>query len=135
MQLAAGRKLAPAHLFIGCAHPDHDRLFATELDQWQKEGAVKLYYAHSRAKESSKGCGYVQDRLWEEREEMKEVFDQGARVYVCGSARVGEGVTAVAKKIYAEAYEKAVGKTRTEAEVDEWWNNVRSDRFATDVFA
>lgn len=31
MQIAAGRKLAPAYLFVGCAHPDRDQLFKDEF--------------------------------------------------------------------------------------------------------
>jgi len=56
---------------------------------------VKLYYAYSMAKGESKGCRHVQERLWEEREEMVDVFNRGAKLYVCGSAMVGEGVASV----------------------------------------
>jgi cytochrome P450/NADPH-cytochrome P450 reductase len=45
MQIQAGRKLAPAYLFIGCAHPEKDALSGEELKQWEKEGAVHLFYA------------------------------------------------------------------------------------------
>lgn len=133
MQITAGRKLAPAYLFVGCAHPDRDQLFKDEFTEWEKEGVVKLYYAYSKAKEQSKGCRYIQERLWEERDEMVKVFNQGAKLYVCGSAMVGEGIAATTKKIYLEAAE-ALGKELTDEEVDEWFQRIRNDRYASDVF-
>jgi cytochrome P450/NADPH-cytochrome P450 reductase len=134
LQIQAGRELVPAHLFIGCAHPSRDRLFAAELEAWEALGAVNIYYAFSKAKEESKGCKYVQDRLWEEREEMVKVFNDGAKLYVCGSSMVGEGVKSVVMKIYAEAAEK-LGKDKTDAEVEAWFETIKSDRYASDVFA
>lgn len=134
MQIQAGRKLAPAYLFVGCAHPDQDRLFWDEFSRWQDEGAVTLYYAHSAAKDLSKGARHVQDRLWEEREEMRNVFAQGAKIYICGSSEVGDGVAATVKKIYRDAAE-AVGTPKTDEEAEAWFEGIKSDRYASDVFA
>ncbi|XMA17494.1 hypothetical protein WAI453_010285 [Rhynchosporium graminicola] len=133
MQMQAGRKLAPAYLFIGCADPVKDALFHDELSQWEKDGIVNLYYAYSRSSEKSKGCKYVQDRLWEERKEMVKVFNEGASLYVCGSAAVGEGVAAMTKKIYQEDAE-VLGKPKSEEEVDLWWEGIKGERYASDVF-
>lgn len=133
-QKAAGRKLAPAYLFIGCRHPERDALFKDELQVWEKEGVVKLFYAFSNAKELSKGCGHVQERLWEEREELSQVFKDGAKLYVCGNNSVGEGVAQVTKKIYKEQMEHA-GKDVTDEAVEEWFQRIKSDRYASDVFA
>ncbi|KAF7916449.1 uncharacterized protein EAE97_012109 [Botrytis byssoidea] len=133
LQIAAGRKLAPAYLFIGCGHPDKDALFSDELKKWEADGVVKLYYAFSKAPELSKGCRHVQDRLWEEREELKKVFDGGAKLYVCGSSMVGEGVSVMTKKIYAEAAD-LLGKTKTDEEVEDWFQGIKNDRYASDVF-
>ena len=134
MQIQAGRKLAPAYLFIGCAHPQKDTLFNDELKQWRKDGVVEVFYAYSKAKEQSKGCRHVQDRLWEEREAMTKVFDTGAKLYVCGSSMVGEGVSAMTKKIYEEAAD-AAGKPRTDEQIEEWFQRIKADRYASDVFA
>lgn len=133
MQIAAGRKLAPAFLFIGCSHPDRDALFKSELEDWESIGAVKTFYAYSKAKELSKGCRYVQDRLWEEREEMVKIFDAGAKLYVCGSAAVGEGVAYTVKNIYRDAAE-ARGVEKSEDEIQSWFEGIKSDRYASDVF-
>ncbi|CAL3969579.1 unnamed protein product [Diplocarpon coronariae] len=134
IQMRGGRKLAPAYLFIGCVSPSSDVLFSSELSQWENDGVVSLFYAFSKASENSKGCRYVQDRLWEEREQMVQVFNQGAHLYVCGSSQVGEGVAGVTKRIYKEAAE-AVGKVKTDEEVEVWWEAIKGERFASDVFA
>jgi cytochrome P450/NADPH-cytochrome P450 reductase len=133
-QLAAGRKLAHAHLFIGCTDPSKDALFANEIKTWEKEGVVKVYYAYSRNRSLSKGCRYVQERVWAEREEMVKVFDDGAKVYICGSAMVDEGVAAVVKRIYMDRAQE-LGKPRTDEQVEEWFRDIRSDRYVTDVFS
>jgi len=134
IQIQGGRKLAPAYLFIGCQHPEKDALFKDELMKWEEDGVVQLFYAYSRAKDQSKGCRHVQDRLWEEREAMTKAFNEGALLYVCGSSGVGEGVAAVTKRIYEETAEEA-GHPRTEEEVDTWFQKIKNDRYASDVFA
>ncbi|QSZ36198.1 hypothetical protein DSL72_007324 [Monilinia vaccinii-corymbosi] len=133
LQIAAGRKLAPAHLFIGCGHPEKDALFSEELKKWEADEAVKLYYAFSKAPELSKGCRHVQDRIWEEREELKKVFESGAKLYVCGSSIVGESVSVIVKKIYAEAVD-LLGETKTDEEVEDWFQGIKNDRYASDIF-
>ena len=134
IQARGGRKLAAAYLFIGCVHPDNDALFNEELKQWEKDGFVKLYYAYSKAKDQSKGCRYVQERLWEEREEMTNVFKEGAKVYVCGSTMVDEGVTATMKRIYQDLT-RAAGHPKTDEECHAWLEGIKSDRYTSDVFA
>ena len=133
MQIAAGRNLAPAYLFIGCQDPVKDRFFAEELSKWEKDGVVNLFYAYSRAPDQSKNCRYVQDRLWEERQEMVKVFKSGAKLYVCGRARISEGVTQVTKRIYQEDAE-AAGEPKTDEQVEKWFQDIKGERFASDVF-
>ena len=132
-QIKAGRKLAPAYLFIGCTSPEQDSLFRDEFNAWEEQGVVKLYYAYSKAKEQSKGCRHVQDRLWEEREEVMRVFEQGAKVFVCGSSMVGEGVATRFKMVrldWAEANGEEIG----DEEVQEWFEGIKRERYAQDVF-
>jgi cytochrome P450 / NADPH-cytochrome P450 reductase len=95
---------------------------------------VKVFYAFSKAVEESKGCRHVQDRLWEEREELIQAFDKGAKLYVCGSSMVGEGVAAMTKKIYQE-YCDSLGKPKKDGEVESWFQEIKSDRYPSDVFA
>jgi len=46
MQIAAGSKLAPAYLFVGCTNPDKDRIFGSELEKWEVDGTLCLWLEH-----------------------------------------------------------------------------------------
>lgn len=132
-QIGAGRKLAKAILFVGCRGKD-DTLYAEELERWAAVGVVDVRYAFSRESERSEGCKYVQDRLWHDRREAVDLFDEGAKVYVCGSREVGKAVEDACKRMYVERVKEA-GKEKTDEEVDKWFSQLRNARYATDVFA
>ena len=125
--------LGKALLFIGCRDPKVDRLFAEELDEWERLGVAKVYYAFSQASSQSEGCKYVQDRLWHEREEIRDLFSEGARAYICGSAAVGKGVADTVAKMRMEGLER-MGKSTTYDENLSWWEGLRGERYAVDVF-
>ncbi|KAH9885920.1 cytochrome P450 [Xylariomycetidae sp. FL2044] len=131
--LGAGRKLAPALLFFGCRAPGRDDLYADELAKWEKSGAVTVRRAYSRAPEQAGGAKYVQDALLAHSKEVVEVWDQGAKLFICGSRYVGEGVKEVAVKLHMKGQQKA-GIECTEAEARAWWEDLRNARYATDVF-
>jgi cytochrome P450/NADPH-cytochrome P450 reductase len=133
VQIAAGRKLAKALLFVGCRYHDKDRLYADDFDAWEKMGAVELRYAFSRESERSLGCKYVQDRMRAAEDELHEAWANDAKVYVCGSAKVGEAVSEVCKELYRNKT-RELGKEKTEEQVEEWFWALRNERFATDVF-
>lgn len=127
-------EIGEAVLFIGCRDPEKDRLYGPELEQWERDGVVKVYYAYSRRSEQSAGCKYAQDRLWHERAEASRLFANGARAYICGSAALGRGIGEVVAKIaVAEAKEKK-GKDMTLEEGLKWWEGLRGERYAVDVF-
>jgi len=126
-------EVGEAVLFAGCRDPDQDRLYAEELDRWQRDGVVKVYYAFSRRPEKSAGCKYAQDRLWAERDEASRLFSEGARAYICGSAALGRGFAEVVAKI-AVARAKAHDKDITFDEGLKWWESLRGERYAVDVF-
>lgn len=132
-QIGAGRKLARALLFVGCRGKG-DTLYDEEFKKWSAMGAVDIRYAFSRETEGSEGCKYVQDRLWHDRVDAIELFDEGAKVFVCGSREIGEAVKVICKKMYSEKA-AALGKPKSEEEVEEWFSNLRNARYATDVFA
>ncbi|KAK2735577.1 bifunctional p-450:NADPH-p450 reductase [Colletotrichum kahawae] len=129
-----GLPLAPAIFFFGCRDPAADDLYREEFDRWEAAGVLKVYRAYSRKPEASDGCKYVQHRIWKEREMLYSLWDQGARVYVCGSNHVAEGVRDIVLKAAHEKSEKDDGKPMTEEEAEEWFNNIRNERYATDVF-
>ncbi|KAF1911690.1 cytochrome P450 [Ampelomyces quisqualis] len=134
-QIAAGRRLAPALLFYGCHAADTDLLYSDLLARWQDLGAVSLRYAFSRAPGESQGCKYVQDRIYHEREEIIELFDKGAKLFVCGSRGVGEGVQECLIRIAKEKVKKEEGREADDQKAREWFEGLRNERFATDVFA
>ncbi|MCJ1377356.1 hypothetical protein MMC17_000451 [Xylographa soralifera] len=133
-QLSAGRPLAPCILFIGCRSPALDTLYAAELQAWQAQGAASVRYAFSRRPAASDGCAYVQDRVWRDRADVRALWERGARVFVCGSGEVGEGVRECVLRIAMEAAE-GEGRVPSRERAEEWFRGVGSERFASDVFA
>ncbi|KAK4080396.1 hypothetical protein Trihar35433_1501 [Trichoderma harzianum] len=131
--IAAGRKLAPALLFYGCRSPDMDDLYAEEFERWEKLGAVEMRKAYSRASDKSFGCKYVQHRMSHDREDLFKLWDQGAKVLVCGSRDVGKAVEAVCVELVQEKA-KADGKEVDEEKAQAWWDKQRNERYVTDVF-
>lgn len=132
-QISAGRQLAKALLFVGCRSPDKDALYGEEIAKWASMGAVDVRYAYSRESEKSEGCKYVQDRLLHDKKDVIEIFEQGGKVYVCGSRQVGSSVDEACRKMF---YDRAteLGNSKSEEEIRGWWTKARNERFATDVF-
>ena len=92
---------------------------------------MKVHGAHSRIPEAgTEGHPkYVQDAIWKEREQCAELFRQGGKIYLCGSAaRLGKSSAEVCKKIWREQ----TGKSEDEAE--EWLQSVKTDRYVSDVY-
>jgi len=121
-------------LFIGCRSADTDELYREEFEKWEKMGAVEVRRAYSRKPEESKGCKYVQDRLWAERKDVVELWERGGKCFVCGSRDVGEAVKQASLKIMMERAAE-LGKDVSEEKAQEWFDRIRNDRYATDVFA
>ncbi|KAK4180904.1 putative bifunctional cytochrome P450 E-class, group I:NADPH-P450 reductase [Triangularia setosa] len=119
-----GKKIGKALLFFGCRHPDWDDLYRTELDKWEDDGFVEVVRAYSRHQNKRE---YVGDIILSNRDEVKGLWNKGARVYVCGSRAVGDGVkSAVGKAV--------LGDEASEAEIAKWFEGVRNVRYAVDVF-
>ncbi|USP74599.1 uncharacterized protein yc1106_01873 [Curvularia clavata] len=133
-QAAAGRKLAPAILFYGCRAPDTDLIYGDLLKRWEEMGAVSLRLAFSRQPEDSHGCKYVQDRLYHDRADIVEQFEAGAKLFVCGSRDVGNGVQETLIKIAKKRLNEKEGREADDAKAREWFEGLRNERFATDVF-
>jgi sulfite reductase alpha subunit-like flavoprotein len=69
------------------------------------------------------------DRISYDRADIRELFVQGAKVYLCGSPALADGVKKACIRLYAEE------KNASEEDAQEWFKDVESQRFATDVFA
>jgi cytochrome P450/NADPH-cytochrome P450 reductase len=98
-------------------------------------GAVSIRPAFSRTPDASEGCKYVQDRIYHDRAEIVKLFDNGAKLFVCGSREVGDGAQEVLLRIAKEAKKEKDGVEVDDARAREWFEGLRNERFATDVFA
>ncbi|KXL43553.1 hypothetical protein M433DRAFT_155711 [Acidomyces richmondensis BFW] len=133
-QLAAGRKLAPALLFMGCRSATSDRLYAEEIDEWSQSGAVDVRYAFSREPEKSQGCRYVQERMIKDAGDVVRMFSKGAKCFTCSGPAASDGISKAAVKIYQDRM-KELGKEMNDEEAKEWFRQERNERFVVDVFA
>jgi cytochrome P450/NADPH-cytochrome P450 reductase len=132
--IAAGRKIAPALLFFGCRSPGQDDLYAEELARWETLGAIDVRRAYSRSITDSEGCKYVQHRLSHDREDIKKLWEGGAKVYVCGSKDVGKAVEEVFLSMVQEARKNKTGNDLPIDAAKEWFDKQRNERYLTDVF-
>ncbi|CAF1196954.1 unnamed protein product [Rotaria sp. Silwood1] len=126
-QLVCGREIGPTILYYGC-RSDEDFLYSNELDKWSKLGAVQVKSVFSR--QANNKNKYVQDLLWEDRNEIANLYCNGARFYTCGSAKkVGASVKTCFTKIIAEI------KQCDEEEAAKILEEISLDRYSVDVFA
>ncbi|EHL03422.1 putative Bifunctional P-450:NADPH-P450 reductase [Glarea lozoyensis 74030] len=118
--------LAPAWLFLGCRAPEQDALFADELRAYEDAGVVRVYYAYSQEEGKSRGCRYVQDRVWAERGEIGGLIRGEGKILVCGGQELGEGVKGVVRRIYGEG-RRGDGKADGigEEDVERWFDGLK----------
>ncbi|KAF3070556.1 hypothetical protein GL218_00250 [Daldinia childiae] len=132
--IAAGRKVAPALLFIGSREPGRDDLYADELAEWESTGAVTVHRAFSRKPEAAGGNRYVQDALRASEEDILKLWREGAKLYICGSRAVGDGVKEAIVELVKKGAQETHGKDVTDEQAARWWEGMRNTRYATDVF-
>ncbi len=127
--LARGEQLPPALCYFGCDAPDADFLHADELRAAEVAGAVRLRPAFSAAPQG--GMTFVQHRIAAEADEVWELLDAGARVYVCGDgARMAPGVREAFRTLYRERTPDA-----DEAAAERWLGGlVEAGRYVEDVY-
>ncbi|KAM0146394.1 hypothetical protein ACHAQE_010763 [Botrytis cinerea] len=123
-----GAKLPKAYLFQGCREPGNDDIYADDLSMWEDEGVVKIHRAYSRTPEKAGGYKYVQDVVLGESMKIVELWKEGAKLYICGSHKMGETVAEAVQKILSEA-DLVEGEN-----VKWWWEKMRNDRYAVDIF-
>jgi cytochrome P450/NADPH-cytochrome P450 reductase len=98
-----GTPTPPALLFFGCRGQNLDNLYRDELDGYEAKGVVSVFRAFSRMQSPGNGSRYVQDILWNARERVRGMWDQGAKVFVCGSVEMNERVRATISRIVPSA--------------------------------
>ncbi|MZD05939.1 reductase, partial [Streptomyces sp. SID5785] len=125
---AAG--LPPALVYFGCDHPDRDYLHADELRAAEATGTVRLRPVFSEAPVD--GHRFVQHRIAAEGDEIWDLLDAHARVYVCGDgARMAPGVRSAFRDLYRARTEGA-----DESAAEAWLSTlVAEGRYVEDVYA
>ncbi|KAJ3032219.1 hypothetical protein HDV00_007954 [Rhizophlyctis rosea] len=140
--VACGRECGKAILYYGCRDSEEDYIYQNELKKWEALGAVEVrptFSKHSAPPNSATSSTpdssttppkYVYERIYEDREELSSLLKEGqARVYICGSNKLARSVGNTCVKIYMERHEGA-----KEEEAREWYERMKGERFATDVF-
>lgn len=125
---AAGQATGPALLFFGCDDPAVDFLYARELIAWERDGIVEVLPAFTH--QPIDDVQFVQHRIWKDRQRVRELFRQGATVYVCGDGRqMAPAVRATLMKIYQDTTQCS------DDEMQRWAEDVeRRGRYVADVF-
>lgn len=125
----AAESPAPALLFFGCDAPDADFLHAEELRAAEAAGVLGLRPAFSERPED--GRRFVQHRIAADGDEVWELLESGARVYVCGDgSRMAPGVRAAFRDLYV----RHTGGTAEESEA--WLTALTTEgRYIEDVYA
>lgn len=126
-QVACGRTFGPAILYFGC-RSQQDFIYMDELEKWSKLGAVQVKHVYSRESNTSKK--YVQDLVWDDRQDIIQLFSKGAQLYTCGSAKKLAGsLKTCFIKIVAEH------RKCDETEAAEVLAKITDTRYNVDVFA
>ncbi|KAL4897777.1 cytochrome P450 [Aspergillus ambiguus] len=165
LEVAQGAQQAnvgKAILYIGCRTKGLDDIHAEELEEWARLGAVDVRWVYSRpvsdfltgisphygSDGANGGRRHVQDQIFEDREELLQLLEWGARIFVCGSTGVGQEVRQTLKQIYMQKHRE---DSRIHVDIDgEGSRQVTEDidaaaesflerlktkeRYATDVF-
>ncbi len=109
---------APIYLFFGCRYPEEDFLYKNELEAYQAKGSLKIFPAYSRIAENPM---YVQDKLRQHPEAVRELIKAGAWVYVCGNAQT------MAPSV-REAFQEMLSP-------EEWEDLQRAKKYREDIWA
>ena len=123
-----GKALGPAMLFFGCRRPEHDFIYRAEMELFQEQSVVELHLAFSHADQSQ--FRYVQDRLWEQRDRVWQLLQQGAIVFVCGD---GLHMAPDVQLMFAKIYKDKTKGTDKAAKL--WLKSLEDEqRYLVDVF-
>src|SRR4051795_8050195 len=125
---AKGASLGPAMLFFGCRNPEQDYLYADELKAFAADGVTELHTAFSR------GDGpktYVQHQVAAQKDQVWNLIEKGAIVYVCGDG--GKMEPDVKAALMAIHRERTGGD---EAAASRWIDEMGTkNRYVLDVWA
>ncbi|GAA2699109.1 bifunctional cytochrome P450/NADPH--P450 reductase [Actinoplanes palleronii] len=119
----------PSKIFYGCRHPDHDWLYREEMEQWAADGVADLHLAFSAV--TGHPHRYVQEALSAAADQVWELLEAGAHVYLCGD---GARMAPAVRGELAAIYRGRTGGTAEQADV--WLRSLEAaGRYQQDVFA
>ncbi|KAL3466282.1 hypothetical protein BJX64DRAFT_295770 [Aspergillus heterothallicus] len=93
--LKIGREVGDMLLFFGCRRPDEDFIYRAELDEMAAAfgGKLKVVTAFSRFEDGAVKKGYVQDRIVEFQDDVREfLVERRGNLYICGRAGMAREV-------------------------------------------
>jgi cytochrome P450 / NADPH-cytochrome P450 reductase len=125
---AKGVPVGKSMLFYGCRNAENDFLYSEELKAFEESGLTKLQMAFSR--EPGQPRTFVQHLIEQDGDEVWDLIEGGAVIYVCGNANtMAPGVRAALMDIYRA---KANGSGSS---ADEWLAGLReADRYLEDIW-
>ncbi|MGW2157198.1 bifunctional cytochrome P450/NADPH--P450 reductase [Nonomuraea sp. NPDC001699] len=121
-----------AEVFTGCRHPDHDWLYRDEVTAWAAREEVTVHTAFSAV--AGHPYRYVQDAVAGHAEEVWELLEQGAYVYVCGD---GLRMAPAVRQALLDVHLRRTGGDGADgADGAAWLAALEADgRYQQDVFA
>lgn len=124
-------QLSTALLFFGCRGPKLDDLYRRQLDEMEEKGVVSVRRAYSQEHDEG-GCRYVADTVRTHLEVIVQLWNSGARIYVCGAKGMSDGVFSVlGSALFKE--DQAAGRT-DETSADGWLRALPQDRYLVEIF-
>ena len=131
LQKASGREVTTSMLYFGIDDADVDYLYRAQFEQWQREGVVDVRLACFK-KPLADGVEFVQHRVWQDRADLKAMFEAGAQFFVCGD---GKHMAPAVRETFLRIYREASGAD--EASAQQWADRMEHERgrYVSDVFA
>jgi cytochrome P450/NADPH-cytochrome P450 reductase len=125
---AQGERVGPSSLYFGCRNPQQDYIYQEELEEFAREGLTKLQCAFSRLEGQPKT--YVQDSIKAQQDDVWNLLEEGAVIYVCGDAgRMSPDV----EKGFVTLYREKTGASEHDAQ--KWMEELKSShRYLVDVW-
>ena len=128
-QKAQGKEIGQSLLFFGCRHPEQDFIYRDELKACSEQGITDLEVGFSRWEGHPKQ--YVQDQIRNHSDEVWQLIQDGAVIYICGDA---SAMAPQVKQTFAELYQARTQQTAEEA--NQWLNDLSDQgRYLVDVWA
>jgi cytochrome P450/NADPH-cytochrome P450 reductase len=122
------QEVGSSALFFGCRNPQQDYIYEEELEEYAREGLTKLECAFSRLEGQPKV--YVQNSLKAHRNDVWNLIEEGAVIYLCGDAsRMAPEV----EQAFVALYQDKAGVSEQDAQT--WMGGLKSSRrYLVDVW-